>query len=335
MLEDKIKKFLKEKIRIKDFIIYLIPLIIIVLALIKVPYYITLGGGSIDVDDRIKINGEYKSKGSFGALYVSEMRGNVLFYLLSYVVPSYERIKISKVVYDNEDASDYDKREKIYFDNSTDMATLVAYQKAGKSVSVTNNNYKVTYISKDSKTNLKIGDKLLKIDNNVIKEYKDIENNIKNKKINDTVLIEVLRDGKKEVTNSTLIDIEGLPKLGIYISNNYSYKLDPKMKLNFDKKQEGPSGGLITALTIYNKLVKEDITKGKKIVGTGTINKDGLVGPIGGVKYKLSGAAKEKADIVLVPEENYKESVKELNKHKYKFKLIGVKTFDEALDKLK
>ena len=215
------------------------------------------------------------------------------------------------------------------------MATLVAYQKAGKSVSVTNNNYKVTYISKDSKTNLKIGDKLLKIDNNVIKEYKDIENNIKNKKINDTVLIEVLRDGKKEVTNSTLIDIEGLPKLGIYISNNYSYKLDPKMKLNFDKKQEGPSGGLITALTIYNKLVKEDITKGKKIVGTGTINKDGLVGPIGGVKYKLSGAAKEKADIVLVPEENYKESLKELNKHKYKFKLIGVKTFDEALDKLK
>ena len=338
MLEDKIKKikkFLKERIKIKDIIIYLIPLIIIILALIKVPYYIKLGGGSINIDDRIKIEGEYKSKGSFGALYVSEMRGNVLFYLLSYVVPGYDRVKISKVVYQNEKTSDYDKREKIYFDNSTDMATLVAYKKAGKNISITNKNYRVIYISKESKTDLKIGDKLLKMDNNIIKEYGDIEKYLKSKKINDTISIEVLRDNKKVLTNTTLINIDNSPKMGIYISNNYSYKLNPKMKLDFDKKQEGPSGGLITALTIYNKLVKEDITKGKKIVGTGTINEEGLVGPIGSVKDKLSGASKEKADIVLVPDSNYKEALKEKNKNKYKFKLISVKSFDEALEKLK
>lgn len=331
---NKIKGF-KDKIKLKDLIFYLVPLTIILLAFIKVPYYIKLGGGSIDINDRIKIEGEYKSKGSLGALYVSEMRGNVLFYLLSYVVPGIEKVKISKVVYDNEDTNDYDKREKIYFDNSTDMATLVAYKKAGKSISITNNNYKVIYISKDSKTDLKIGDKILEVDNNKIKEYSDIQKYIDSKKINDKVSILVLRDKKEVITNSNLIDIEGKPKLGILISNDFDYKLNPKMKLNFDKKQEGPSGGLITALTIYNKLVKEDITNGKKIVGTGTINEEGLVGPIGGIKEKLSGASSEKADIVLVPESNYKEAISVKNKKKYKFKLISVKTFDEALEKIK
>ena len=63
-----------------------------------------------------------------------------------------------------------------------------------------------------------------------------------------------------------------------------------------------------------NNLTEEDITKGKKIVGTGTIEEDGSVGSIGGVKYKLNGAVRQKADIFLVPAgENYEEALKEAN----------------------
>ena len=50
-------------------------------------------------------------------------------------------------------------------------------------------------------------------------------------------------------------------------------------------------------LAIYNSLVDKDITKGKKVVGTGTIEEDGSVGSIGGVKYKLNGAVRQKADV--------------------------------------
>ena len=44
------------------------------------------------------------------------------------------------------------------------------------------------------------------------------------------------------------------------------------------------------ALMIYNALTEQDLTNGKKIVGTGTIERDGSVGVIGGVKYKIMGA---------------------------------------------
>ena len=56
-----------------------------------------------------------------------------------------------------------------------------------------------------------------------------------------------------------------------------------------------------TALLIYDYLTEEDITKGRTIVGTGTIDENGNVGSIGGVKYKLKGAVKNKAEIFLVP----------------------------------
>ena len=88
-------------------------------------------------------------------------------------------------------------------------------------------------------------------------------------------------------------------------------------------------------LAIYNNLVAKDITNGKKIVGTGTIDDNGNVGSIGGVKYKLNGAVRSKADIFLVPSgENYEEAVKEAKRKKYSIKIVSVSTFDEALKKI-
>ena len=92
--------------------------------------------------------------------------------------------------------------------------------------------------------------------------------------------------------------------------------------------------GLITTLEIYNRLIKKDITKGLKIAGTGTIEEDGSIGEIGGVKYKILGAAKDKADIFIVPEGNYKEAKQYIKDKKIKIKLIKVSTIKETIEKL-
>jgi len=89
-------------------------------------------------------------------------------------------------------------------------------------------------------------------------------------------------------------------------------------------------------LAIYNRLITEDLTSGKVIVGTGTIDSDGNVGPIGGVKYKLKGAEKEGAAIFFVPSgDNYEEALKEKKKHKYKIEVVEVKTLKDAIEYLK
>ena len=91
----------------------------------------------------------------------------------------------------------------------------------------------------------------------------------------------------------------------------------------------------MVTLAIYNQLIDSDISNGLKIAGTGTIDIEGNVGSIGGVKYKLKGAVDSKSDIFLVPAgENYEEAIKYKKKYHYDIKIIGISTFEEAIEKL-
>ena len=112
--------------------------------------------------------------------------------------------------------------------------------------------------------------------------------------------------------------------IGIIITEKQKIKTDPKIKIKFKNSESGASGGLMMSLSIYDSLIKEDLTKGLKIAGTGTIDQDGNVGKIDGVKYKVMGAVKDKADIFLVPAgSNYKEAIKTKKEKKYKIKKNG------------
>ena len=66
----------------------------------------------------------------------------------------------------------------------------------------------------------------------------------------------------------------------------------------------GPSGGLIFALGIVEKLNKVQLVNGRLIAGTGTINKKGEVGPIGGIEDKLIGAKRAGATLFIAPIDN-------------------------------
>ncbi len=92
----------------------------------------------------------------------------------------------------------------------------------------------------------------------------------------------------------------------------------------------------MTTLAIYDSLVPEDLTGGLKIAGTGTIEEDESVGPIGGVKYKLAGAESDGADIFFAPSgENYNEAIRIKNEKNYNIIVIEVKTLDDAINFLK
>ena len=61
-------------------------------------------------------------------------------------------------------------------------------------------------------------------------------------------------------------------------------------------------------LGIIDKLKPEDLTGGKIIAGTGTIDDEGNVGPIGGIPQKLVGAKDAGAKVFLVPDDNCAEA---------------------------
>lgn len=67
----------------------------------------------------------------------------------------------------------------------------------------------------------------------------------------------------------------------------------------------GPSAGLLFSLGIVDKLDGDgaggDLTGGRTVAGTGTIDADGKVGAVGGVALKTQAAARDGATVFLVP----------------------------------
>lgn len=66
----------------------------------------------------------------------------------------------------------------------------------------------------------------------------------------------------------------------------------------------GPSAGLMFSLAIVDKLTRTDLTGGEFVAGTGTIDADGKVGPIGGIQMKTLAARSAGATYFLTPEAN-------------------------------
>ena len=144
-----------------------------------------------------------------------------------------------------------------------------------------------------------------------------------------------LISNKKEVDRKAeVININGELKVGIAFLTTYEYETDPSITVKTKSSESGSSGGLMLSLAIYNAITKEDITKGKTIVGTGTIDVLGNVGKIDGVKYKILGAGKNKADLFICPKDNYDDAMKVKKEHNLNINIISVETFDEAINYL-
>lgn len=87
---------------------------------------------------------------------------------------------------------------------------------------------------------------------------------------------------------------------------NLSAVTDSSVKVSL-KDTGGPSGGLIFTLGLADLLTPIDILQGRKIAGTGTISKDGRIGPIGGVSEKIIGAKKASAQTLFISRQNCRE----------------------------
>ncbi len=317
------KKFLKENLR---FIIFMIILITVVN--IELPYYIEAPGGTINLTKRIDENYK-KENGSLNMLYVTEYKGNIVTVLLSKIIKSWDLFEISNQQVSNEDAHDIYVRNKVMLDNSINNATYVAYNYAGKNLTIKEIQNIVIATTKDN--GLKIGDIILSIDNYDVENNKTIKEYLSSLDPGDKVNLKIKRNDKEE-TISITIDEDKV--IGIMLITNYIYETPDDLNINFRSGEGGSSGGLVLALGIYSEITGTDILKGRNIAGTGTIDIDGTVGEIDGIKYKIAGAVRNKMDVVLVSPYNYEEAKQVVKENNYNIEIVCVKTFEEAINYL-
>lgn len=323
----KIKKFIKENYK---FILVLI--IILFLGTIKIPYYIMTTGGTINITDRVEMDGYEKEEGSLNMLYVSEYDATPLSYIFAKIKGDEINSNKDRQISD-ESIKDINKRNKIMRDKSLDTAVIVAYTTANKEINITSKRNIVMATTIDN--NFEVGDIILEVNGIECENINTIKEIINSKEENDIINFKVIRDNKEiEIENKVVLE-DNNKVLGVIITTDYEYKTNPNINIKFKNSETGSSGGLMLTLTIYNAITDEDLIKGRNIAGTGTISIDGTVGEIDGIKYKIMGAYKNNIDIVFVPSANYEDAISIKNKYNYDMEIVKVDTFNETLEYLR
>lgn len=326
------------------FSFFIVLLIVFFISVYELPYYIYKPGSADDLSEMVKVEDGYDYEGSMHLVTVSSMKATPVTYLLAKLLPYHEVLRDEEVRPDDITDEDYNFIQLHMMENSQEASTVVAYEAAGKDVEIVEAGVFVTSVQEDMPANgiLSAGDQIIKVDQTEINNADDLTSYINTKDDNDQVMIEWIREGetkKEEITLKQFPDDESRVGLGIQLMTYQKVEANPKLSFT-SGKIGGPSAGLMFALEIYNQLTEEDITKGKKIIGSGAVDLDGNVNRIGSIDKKIVAADKEGFDIFFAANEsgvagsNYEEAKKTAEEIDSDMEIVPVDTFYDALDYL-
>lgn len=292
-------------------------------------------GSLVDLTDRIEVDSSYESKGSFNLTYVTARKGTLPNIILSKFFKNWDIVGNEENRIEDESESEIVERNKIYLKETSYDAIIAAFTEANISYEVESIDVTVTHVYEYAKTDIKTGDIIRNINGTTIKDFNSLKEEIAKYKKGDSLKINVERNNKIIECEAELVEEDGRVIIGATLSELKNIKTDPKVEYIFKDNESGASRGLLCALDIYNKITKFDLTKGDIISGTGSIDQNGVVGSIDGVKYKLAGAVKKKAKVFIVPTGNYKEALYEKEKNNYNIEIIEADNLHNVIEKLK
>ncbi|WP_026566353.1 SepM family pheromone-processing serine protease [Bacillus sp. UNC41MFS5] len=310
----------------------------------SLPYYVSKPGMAKELGPIITVEGGDKDEGNFMLTTVRMGRANIFSYIEAKVRKYEELYPLEMILNKKETEEEYNVRQLHLMAGSKLNAIEVAYRKAGLPVKYKYKGIYVVQVIPDMPAYGKLlaGDRIFKVDGKQLPSSENFIDYVSSKHAGDKVELTYLRNkSTKTVTLKLQAFKENPQKVGIGISlvDDKEIMVDPKVKVKTDEIG-GPSAGFMFSLEIYNQLTDGDLTKGYQIAGTGTIEVDGTVGPIGGIEQKIVAADKAGAEIFLAPNEkgiknsNYRDAVKTAREIKTNMKIVPIDTFDEAVSYL-
>lgn len=311
-----------------------------VAALLPVPYVVFSPGpmsdtlGSVAGRPLIDITGHktYPSKGHLDltTVYVTSPKRKLSFTsALRGWLDRDEAVVPRDVVYAPDKSVDQVEQENaLEMQESQRHATTAALRELGIAVSTTARVNEVVDGGPSAGT-LRAGDVIATVDGRSVATPDALKAAVSRRRPGDRVALAVVRDGRRRaVTVDAGKGEDGKAIIGVVIEEGADFPFDIDIQI---ERVGGPSAGLMFALGIVDKLTPEDLTGGRFVAGTGTIDDAGAVGPIGGIQQKIAAARERKAEYFLTPSGNCSDA---LGVSHGDVRLVEVGTLDAALDAL-
>ncbi len=323
----------------KKHLLIIIIVIIIVINLIPTDYYLISPGQAINLSKNIIVeNGEKDARGCFLLTSTTIVKANLLLYIYSFFDPNIDLKNKSENMIEGVDQEEYIDIMEELMRESKMISKVVALKKAGYNPEISGKGIIIKKILENSpaKNKLMPGDVIVKVNQYSVRTIEEFSNIIQSYTMNQIIRITFLRNNLTYSISVPLIELPtmdyGVERLGIGMyatTYNLQCKFPVKIEIDLDKIK-GHSAGLMIALEILNQLTENDLSNGLMIAGTGNLSVEGKITEVDGIKQKIISALKQKADIFLVPKENYQEALK----FNQSIRVIAVENFDDVIMKL-
>jgi PDZ domain-containing protein len=295
------------------------------LGLVPAPYVIEQPGPVYDTLGDVSIGGEetpmieipdqetYPTDGSLSLLTVRthgspDALPNWFEVVTSWFDPSRAVKPVNEVYPPGFSVEDSNQSGRIQMENSQKNAVAAALTYLGHELP---SRIVVAGFSDDSPSEniLENGDQITMVEGKPVSDVDALRDVIADVGSGNPLELTIVRDSQAQevtVTPEPSPDDEKTPVIGVFLSIDYDFPFDVDIQL---ENVGGPSGGQMFALGIIDKLTPGKLTGGEEIAGTGTIDADGDVGQIGGIRQKMYGAENAGANWFLAPVENCDEVV--------------------------
>jgi len=322
----------------KRFLIFLFIFISISsLSLIKTDYYFMSPGPPYQWDIDYGDTEYYDFDGNLFQLTVRRDEASALIYLWAYVDNSFDLYPREVILPKGVTPKELSEISIQNMKTSENIAIAVALKNLNYDIDSKGDGVLVVGILDDSpvKDKLLKGDLLTTINDEQIFSASEFIATLRKYDIGETVTIGLTREidnTDTEISISTEliehIEYSNEPMVG-FLATTVNERFDFPFEIDIKTGNVGgPSAGLMMALNVYNNLIPNDITNSLIVAGTGTIEIDGSVGPVGGIRQKVIAAKRAGSELILVPTANYEEASPFSTDETA---IVSVDSFEEAL----
>lgn len=314
-------------------------ILLAVLSVLPMPFAIGVPGPTHDtlsIEDGIhlvEVNGAptYESTGELRLTTVSVSRGSSQPFTLGRVLRAWGAEGMyaapeEDVLGTRDEQDQFNDRAAQDWITSQESAAVAALEALGEEVPAT---LRIAGVDPSSQASglLDEDDVIVAVDGAPALGFSDLSDAMEDRAPGDEITVAYRRGGEEaEVTFATIDDGTGRAIMGLWMDPEFELPVNVEVAID---RVGGPSAGLMFSLAIMEFLTPGDQLNGARIAGTGAINADGTVVPIGGIRLKMHGAVAAGSDYFLAPEANCAEVVGHVPEG---LDVYSVTTLDDAAD---
>jgi PDZ domain-containing protein len=245
-----------------------------------------------------------------------------------------QRVPASALIPQGGTQQNQEQLDRLDVEGSKRLAAYVALKALGRHVSVTRTGARVDEVDPSSPAHaagLVPGMIITSVDGTRVRSATALKAVLRPHRPGDTVRVGVLDGAKRRTLGIRLMGEPSAPGRGFIgvLPEDAAPIVHLPLEVTIDTGNlGGPSAGLAFTLEIYDSLTGRKLSHGRFVAATGTIDEQGVVGLVGGIKGKTVGARDHGFDVMLVPQGEAKTARRYAGSH---LKVIGVKTFAGAL----